>query len=295
MYLCTICTCTCSCTLVVQTVVHSLQCWSVSLRNCWLPAGQSYCIQVVFIHNVSRYNSKYSLQCAGACRPLLLWLNDEFLHRNSSIYAATLHDTAQYRTILHNTPYTPRCTVNNTAADAAPSECCSTNPSQLHTATTPLTCTGPAYTQNQCFGSNAEEIHRNSWTLNFTSHCRSMKGALLSQIWLDWIKSQLYLWHCRLGCWTGRCAHCTVTGYCTVYSAHCIVHTVHSAQCTVTGHLSNTNTLHWTGATAQNSDLTRCPSNTCVEQEELLKTVAGQWYPSNTYTNTNTCLEQYIT
>ena len=127
---------------------------------------------------------------------------------------------------------------------------------------------------------------------HWTSHC---KGALLSQIWLDWIKSQLYLWHCRLGCWTGRCAHCTVTGYCTVYSAHCIVHTVHSAQCTVTGHLSNTNTLHWTGATAQNSDLTRCPSNTCVEQEELLKTVAGQWYPSNTYTNTNTCLEQCIT
>ena len=110
---------------------------------------------------------------------------------------------------------------------------------------------------------------------HWTSHC---KGALLSQIWLDWIKSQLYLWHCRLGCWTAKGAQW-----------------LNIVQCTVTGHLSNTNTLHWTGATAQNSDLTRCPSNTCVEQEELLKTVAGQWYPSNTYTNTNTCLEQCIT
>ena len=126
---------------------------------------------------------------------------------------------------------------------------------------------------------------------HWTSHC---KGALLSQIWLDWIKSQLYLWHCRLGCWTGRCAHCTVTGYCTVYSAHCIVHTVHSAQCTVTGHLSNTNTLHWTGATAQNSDLTRDPSNTHTKKTQYKHLCWTRNTIETHVLNKSSCLKQWL-
>ena len=97
---------------------------------------------------------------------------------------------------------------------------------------------------------------------HWTSHC---KGALLSQIWLDWIKSQLYLWHCRLGCWTGRCAHCTVTGYCTVYSAHC----------------------------AQWLDIFLTQTH-YIELEQLLKTVTWQGVLPIHVLNKRSCLKQWL-